>query len=386
MLKQLATLSPKVKTFHFGFQRHPARATLRKVPEGIVQYDAAANEDPKEEGFGFNKIKEYLEMVNPDVVMIYNDPLIICKFIETMKHERGKTPYKLWLYVDQVYHGIAQPLVKVMNEHADRIYCFTEYWKKVYLNYENVPEVQVLEHAVDPTMFATIAQETRMTIRRNLNIPDDAVVLLNVNRNSERKRLDMTVAGIVHAMKRRPDAPIYAIIVTNLNPQLGAYYDVPRILMEELNQAGLNIQTYHRRFTIVDSAPPNVVADEGINQIYNAADVGINTSDGEGFGLCQLEHMYVGAPQIVVDTGTYRTFMDEKVAEFIKPGERVYFAGGMPLGFYSPAVTADETANAIERMIDTLDEKKRKVNSYSFKSWATVCDSFLEDVLTEANK
>ena len=102
LLRQLATLFPKVKTYHFGFQRHPNAPGMRKPPTGVIAYDAAANEDPKEEGFGFNKINEYLEMVQPDVVMIYNDPLIIHRFIEAMKHERGKSSYKLWLYVDQV--------------------------------------------------------------------------------------------------------------------------------------------------------------------------------------------------------------------------------------------------------------------------------------------
>ena len=85
LLDQLRGID-NVKLYHFGFQRHPNRSSLRKAPEGVIQYDAAANEDPKEEGFGFNKINEYLDMVNPDVVMIYNDPLIIHKFIETMKH------------------------------------------------------------------------------------------------------------------------------------------------------------------------------------------------------------------------------------------------------------------------------------------------------------
>ena len=96
LVKQLATLSPKVKTFHFGFQRHPSHASLRKYPEGIVSYDASANEEPKEEGFGFNKIHEYLEMVQPNIVMIYNDPYTVSRFIDSMKHERGKSSYKLW--------------------------------------------------------------------------------------------------------------------------------------------------------------------------------------------------------------------------------------------------------------------------------------------------
>jgi uncharacterized protein (DUF169 family) len=59
-----------------------------------VGYDAASNEDPREEGFGFNKIAEYVDMVRPDVVMIYNDPLIICKFIEAMKYEKTTASFK----------------------------------------------------------------------------------------------------------------------------------------------------------------------------------------------------------------------------------------------------------------------------------------------------
>ena len=135
LLRQVSSISPKVKTFHFGFQRHPDRKNIRKLPEGVVGYDAAANEDPREEGFGFNKIVEYVEMVRPDVVMIYNDPLIICKFIETLKYDKATSPFKLWLYVDQVYTGVAQPLVDTMNKAASRIYCFTDSWAERYAAY-----------------------------------------------------------------------------------------------------------------------------------------------------------------------------------------------------------------------------------------------------------
>lgn len=381
LLRQLATLSPAVKTYHFGFQRHPARANLRKYPDGIIPYDAAANEDPKEEGFGFNKIHDYLEMVNPDVVMIYNDPLIIYRFIEAMKHERGKSPYKLWVYVDQVYSGIALPLILQINNHADRIYCFTDIWKKKYLEYKEFPDVQVLEHAIDPAVFTNMTQEQRKSVRKNLNISDDAIVFINANRNSERKRLDLTISGFVELMNRRPTQKLYLLLVTNVNPQMGSFYDLQRILGEEINRAGLDMQEYGRRVMMIDTAPPNVIDDGGINQLYNISDIGVNTSDGEGFGLCQLEHMYTGAPQVVTDIGSYRSFLDEKVAEFIPVGDRRYMPGGMPLGFYAPTFSTLDIASAFERCLDTLDEKRRKVNAYPFKSWATVCDGFLEDVL-----
>ena len=385
LLKQLTTLAPKVKTYHFGFQRHPAHQNLRKVPEGIVAYDAAANEDPKEDGFGFNKIHEYLEMVNPDVVMIYNDPLIIYKFIEAMKHKKGESSYKLWLYVDQVYDGIAKPLIDGMNEHADRIYCFTQKWRETYLRYGEFQDVRVLGHAVDPGVFTQVPADGRLAIRSKLNVPGDAIIFFNANRNSERKRLDLSVMAFARLLKENPNKPYYMMIASGMKPESGAYYDVQRIFIEEVQRYNLDIQTTIPKLLLIDTSPPNLMGDDFINQLYNATDVGINTSTGEGYGLCQLEHMYTGAPQIVLDIGSYRSFLDETTAEIVPGYDRIYFPGSMPLGFWVPNFRVDDITKAMERMIETLPEHRKAVANYPFKSWATVCDSWLEDILTMAS-
>lgn len=386
LLKQLTTLSPKVKVYHFGFQRHPSRTGFRKVPDGVSTYDASLNEEPKEDGFGFNKIREYLDMVTPDVVMIYNDALVVHKFIESMKHERGKSSYKLWLYLDQVYDGIAKPLMDNLYAHADRIYTFTDLWKqKLLTQYGEFPDVRVLGHAVDPSMFTSMSTEMRLSIRKNMNISEKAIIFLNANRNSQRKRLDLSIAGFTRLLKERPSDPLYLLIATNISPQAGSYYDIQRIFVEELNRHELAPATYLTRLLVVDTSPPNVLGDDGINQLYNLCDIGINTSDGEGYGLCQLEHMYTGAPQIVTDIGSYRSFLDEKVAEFVPPCDRNYFSGGMPLGFYAPSFSIEEVASAMKRMIDTISEKRQAVSDYQFKGWASTCDQWLEDVLTEVS-
>ena len=382
LVKQMATLSPTVKSFHFGFQRHPSRTAVRKYPEGIVSYDAAANEDPKEEGFGFNKIHEYLETVNPDVVMIYNDPITIHRFIESMKHEKGKSSYKLWLYVDQVYDGIAPPLMADLFAHADRMYAFSDLWKSTLLAYGAHPDVKVLEHAVDPNVFTNMVPQQRQAIRKGMNIPDDAVVFLNANRNSERKRLDLTIGGFVRILKSAPRA--YLIVASNLNPQSGAYYDVQRVFAEELKVAGLDPREFSQRFLLIDTSPPQLLDDAAINQLYNISDIGMNTSNGEGFGLCQLEHMYTGAPQLVTDVGTYHTFLPSTVAEFVHGSGRAYFAGSMPHGGWYPTFSMDSVADGMLSSIRSLDEKRRAVADYQFKSWAKVCDEWLEDILTQA--
>jgi glycosyltransferase involved in cell wall biosynthesis len=382
LLRQLATLSPTVKTFHFGFQRHPARVGMRKVPEGVTSYDAAANEDPKEEGFGFNKIYEYLEMVNPDVVMIYNDPVTICRFIEAMKYEPGKKPYRLWVYLDQVYQGAAPQMIDAIRNMAERVYCFSDAWKRVFLEYGPAPDVRVLGHAVDSNIFSALPADARHSIRTSVNLPADAIVLLNANRNSQRKRLDLTIQGFVRALAKNPK--LHLMVASNLNPQAGAYYDVQRIYTEELKLHKLDTFQYIRNLILVDTSAPNVIDDDGVNQMYNLTDIGINTSDGEGFGLCQLEHLYTGAPQVVTDLIAYSAFLNDKVAAAVPASGRSYFAGAMPHGLWYPTFEPDDVAKQIEYTVSHLDEMKAAARAHQFKSWAGVCDSFLEDVLMRA--
>jgi glycosyltransferase involved in cell wall biosynthesis len=378
LLKQASTLAPRVKLFHYGFQRHPNAPGHRKAPTGVNQYDAAANEDPKEEGFGFNKVHDYLEMVGPDIVMIYNDPLIIHRFVDAMKHDRKTATYKLWIYVDQVYDGIAAPLMQTIRDHADRVYCFTEIWKQKFLAYGGFSDVRILEHAVDSSTFSPLADDARAVLRKSLGVPAKGVVFLNANRNSQRKRLDLTLAGFARVLKTHPNA--YLVIATNVNPQAGAYYDIPTIFQREAARNGLDPLALGH-LILVDTSPPNVVGDEGINQLYNAADIGINTSDGEGFGLCQLEHMLTGAPQVVTDIGSFRTFLDETTAVFIPPGDDAYFSGSMPLGGWAPTFSTESVASAMTKAIETLPALRAKVKTYAFKTWTQVCDGWLEDLL-----
>jgi glycosyltransferase involved in cell wall biosynthesis len=379
LLRQLATLAPKVKTYHFGFQRHSAHVGIRKTPDGVVCYDAAANEDPKEEGFGFNKINEYLDMVNPDVVMIYNDPITICRFLETMKYDPTKSRYRIWVYLDQVYEGAAPQLMDMIRRSAERIYCFSEYWKRIFLGYAPAPDVRILEHAVDSTVFQSLPADARHAIRKNINLPSDAIVLLNANRNSQRKRLDLTIQGFVRALARNPK--LHLMVATNLSPQAGAYYDVPRIYKEELGLHGLDMLPYIRNLILVDTSAPNVIDDAGVNDMYNVADIGINTSDGEGFGLCQLEHLYTGAPQVVTGLGGYKAFLDETVAAFVPAIGRSYFAGGMAHGLWHPTYDPEEVAKNIEHVVSHLAEMKAAASCHRFKTWSSICDEFLEDLL-----
>jgi glycosyltransferase involved in cell wall biosynthesis len=67
-----------------------------------------------------------------------------------------------------------------------------------------------------------------------------------------------------------------------------------------------------------------VFRDEDINMFYNAANVGINTADGEGWGLCNFEQMGVGVPQVVPDIGGFKEFCNASNSVLVKPRVRYH--------------------------------------------------------------
>lgn len=382
LIQQIAALQPAVKLFHYGFQRHPARANLRKVPKGVIAYDAAAAEDPKEEGFGYKQLRDYVETVNPQLVIFYNDPLVVARFLEISEY---KKEYKVWVYIDMLYMGIAQQIMDKIDSSADRVYTFTERWKLVYQSYFPggcQTRVCVLGHAADPDVFKPI--QNKAGLRAEVGIPEDAIVFLNCNRNTERKRLDLTIAGFVGLIAKDVTKPYYLILATGLDPRVGAFYDPRRIFMSEATIHGLELSLIADRVIMMDTAGQMVFDDVAINRLYNAADFGINTSDGEGFGLCQLEHLQTGAPQIVTSVGSYEFL--EGCAVMIPATQRLYHSQGMPLGLFGQVTTAEAVTQGMVDAIRNRDAMCEAIAQKVFPSWSGVCEDFLEDLITESTE
>jgi glycosyltransferase involved in cell wall biosynthesis len=387
LLKQLGTLQPLIKIFHFGFQRTPARLPSPARPlSGIIQYDAAANEDPKEQGFGFNKFKEYVDTVNPDIIMIYNDPIVINQFIQQVKDVPKS--WKLWVYLDQVYKGADMGLLRNIENASDRILCFTEEWKKYLMTRLTTPNIKidVLEHGIDSLVFKPLSDGERAGIRKNLNLKSSDKVFLNMNRNSQRKRLDLTIMAFARLLKKFPDAPYHLLLVTGVKPEGGAFYQPLQIYLNELELLGLDNLKYGTRVTIVDTtAPQAYFNDDAINQLYNVADVGINTSAGEGFGLCQLEHMATGAPQVVLALDCYKAFMNDKTSVQLPTTTYSYLQMTAGVGLTEYTTTAEAVAEGMEKALAMCGKETSEacVALARTRPWSKICDDFLESVIAK---
>jgi glycosyltransferase involved in cell wall biosynthesis len=192
--------------------------------------------------------------------------------------------------------------------------------------------------------------------------------------------------GFVRMIKRYPTELQYMVLVTGARPDAGGHYNPLHIYMDELKRVGLEPITYGTRLVVVDSTPPHIyLADEAINQIYNAADVGVNSANGEGFGLCQLEHLATGAPQVVLDIGGYRSFLNDEVSVLLKPSSYSYLAQNAGIGTIEHSVTADEFADGMDRALQMSKDAsviQRCLMIAQQRPWSRICDDFLESVIS----
>jgi len=76
--------------------------------------------------------------------------------------------------------------------------------------------------------------------------------------------------------------------------------------------------------TIVTVQAPQALSDRDINILYNACDIGVNSADGEGFGLCGFEGLALGKAQVSAYVGGMREFLNDNISILIKPKINIY--------------------------------------------------------------
>jgi D-inositol-3-phosphate glycosyltransferase len=205
-----------------------------------------------------------------------------------------------------------------------------------------LPRIQVMPHGVDTTVFRPLDErsrgESRLLARRQL-FPDraelwDSFIVLNANMNLGRKRLDLTLDGFARFARELP--PNVRLLVHS------KWRDWACDVLGESERLGIA----DRLLTVTGGETLSAVSDEVLNLIYNATDVGLSTSMGEGWGFIPLEHAAAGVAQIVPRHSALAEIW-EGSAEFIEPVERLA-PPGAPLAWQ--VVSADDVAAALRRL------------------------------------
>lgn len=374
-----------VKLYVFGFQNfydNQAHRAERLLPANVEVYDVYANENPKAKGFGEALINDYIIKVQPDVLIIYNDLLVINSLLKKIQ-ELPMINFRIVPYVDLVYKNEKQSLLMNINMLVDSAIMFTEYWRDVAHYQGFTKPMYVLEHGFNPESYYPIPKKLG---RKFFNISEQDFVIVNLNRNQPRKRWDLCMMSYIKFISNHMGENIRLLIATSMN----GGWDLGELIMSECRKYKIDVAAFQKHIIMLQN--PQQITDFDINIMYNLGDIGINTCDGEGFGLCNFEQAGVGVAQIVPNIGGFRDFFRKnETALMIEPCTSYYCDHGRDYVGGEPEVcNVSDFADALEYYYTNRDVAKahgdaaRKHILEHYK-WSDIGKKLYDIVSTEAN-
>lgn len=141
----------------------------------------------------------------------------------------------------------------------------------------------IIPNGVDMERFQALSPPDSARIRRDLELPHDAIIALYVGVMSSRKRVIELVEAFAPVARSEPRAMLCLVGPTSRDPQDGEYHER---LLERITQLEL---TDRIRFEDLVERPQDWMG---------AADLFVFASSREGFGNVQVEAMSAGIPVI----------------------------------------------------------------------------------------
>src|SRR5262249_17890667 len=245
-----------------------------------------------------------IEEINPSLLFILHDIWTFEYYLRLLGPYRDRLKIVGYIPIDGkiINEEDAAPL-----EQSDRVVAYTQFaqneFEQAFSRLRkkrgggDFPKVEVIPHGVDRDRFyplpelaqAAFASRGRANAKRRVfgDFPDldDSFIVLNASRPDKRKRIDLTLAGFAKFAEGKPASVRLCL------------HQAIRGEAEEQRMASL-IRGYGIKDRVfLNPLAGGVVGDQELNLLYNACDVGINTSMGEGWGLASFEHAAAGAAQ-----------------------------------------------------------------------------------------
>lgn len=342
--------------------------------------------------WGANRIAALVERIRPALVFVVNDIWVQHAYVKELARVSDAPPVVLYCPVDGGPIGAenVEPLAGVA-----RCVAYTEFGReqleaavreqRAKDSSFDFPAVEVIPHGVDTDIFRPLEAAEGATPRvhaRQLLFPgvpgiEGRFIVLNANRNQPRKRIDTTIRAFALFAEGKPAG-------VNLFLHMG------------VEDAGWNVVTLARRYRIEDrllmsslNKTIQGVSQQQLNRVYNACDVGLNTSTAEGWGLPSFEHAATRAAQVVPRHSACEELWKDS-AVTVEPAFKIINEKILTEGWL---VTPEAVAGALERLYsdrEYLEEMSERAyrsatrEEYRWGNISTRWDALFRGVLAEA--
>jgi D-inositol-3-phosphate glycosyltransferase len=248
---------------------------------------------------GFSRLAEVCAAERPDVVLINSDACIVGEFLKRAKDLKERPLFAAYVPVDSP--GFKRMYAEKLSE-LDMLFAYTDFGLSELAAQGYRGRCAVVPHGIDRRLYRPVDQ-AKARARIMGDLPENAFLIGNVNRNQPHKRLDLTLMYFAEWIRRGGDGYLYFHC---------ALCDVGWDLVELRNQLGMEKRVlFAPAFQTIKDAP-----DESfLPLIYSSLDLYVSTTIREGWGLTPMEAMACGVPVVAPDWAA--------LAEWARPAARL---------------------------------------------------------------
>ena len=289
--------------------------------------------------------------------------------VRAMVHQQK--PDILWFMTDPRFYGWLWEIENEIRVHVPMVYYhvwdnypYPKFNRPAYLSNDHVvciskltydivqtvvPEVDssYIPHAVDEEIFKPLDKSVIDSFREQRGLNDKFVCFWN-NRNARRKQSGTLIYWFKEFLNRVGHDKATLIMHTDIRDQHGQDLEV---IIHELGLTNGEVLFSQEKIN------PQELA-----MMYNAADLTINISDAEGFGLATLESLSSGTPILVNMTGGLQNQVTDGKNWFgigLEPCSKAIIGSQQVPYIYEDRINKADFVDALVKLYEMEDEKRR---------------------------
>ena len=248
-------------------------------------YPARSLRDGSRSAFGVDRLPILSARLKPDAIVLLNDPWNVPAYLDAFEQmEIERPPTVAWLAVDSKNHPNSAELNGLAHVVTWTQFAIDELRAGGYDGPSSIVPL-----GVDSALFRPLDRESA---RQMLGVPAGSFVVGVVGRNQPRKRLDLTIGYFAEWITRHEIEDAYLFLKVAPTGETGCDIRSVAAYYGPALEGKIRVSEQRAGVGLPDDVMPS---------IYNAMDVYLTTSQGEGWGLPCMEAMACGVPAIVPD-------------------------------------------------------------------------------------
>ena len=248
---------------------------------------SARRNDVQDDAYGrLFLLKIHKESDEYDGIFICQDLGVICPFVEVLEHikkekkEENRKSFKSIFYFPadcKLVYELTRNL-----EFFDLLVTYTEFGRNEVLRFkpELKSKLKVIPHGNNSKDFYPLPKDEIIAFRKEyFGENADKFIVTNLNRNQPRKDLPNTIFGFIEAKKMWDKNLPEPFLYLHCHPKDPLGWDLRGILLQTDLQENVDYKLLPKEYE------ESMVETDIVNKIYNASDVYVTTTLGEGWGL-----------------------------------------------------------------------------------------------------